>query len=233
MTVRISATDWVDDGQSLEDALAVAGAFAEAGAAAIDVSTGQVTKRGAAGVRTQLPDAVRRRDPQPARCPHHRGRRDLVVRRRELDPDGRPRRPLRDRPGAPLRPDVDAARRRRAGLRRAGRGVADAVAGRAPQAADRTQRRAEAAPGADPCARPRTRGTAGGDREHPTSRSPARWCGDGSRGRSRRRAPWSSDAPSSRGCRRSSPRRRRPHLWVAGLWRAVRGRGRIGASSWA
>jgi anthraniloyl-CoA monooxygenase len=45
MTVRISATDWVEDGQSLEDALAVASAFASAGAAAIDVSTGQVTKR--------------------------------------------------------------------------------------------------------------------------------------------------------------------------------------------
>jgi anthraniloyl-CoA monooxygenase len=45
MTVRISATDWVDDGQTLEDALAVAAAFAEAGAAAVDVSTGQVTKR--------------------------------------------------------------------------------------------------------------------------------------------------------------------------------------------
>ena len=28
MTVRISATDWVEDGQTLEDALAVAGAFA-------------------------------------------------------------------------------------------------------------------------------------------------------------------------------------------------------------
>jgi anthraniloyl-CoA monooxygenase len=45
MTVRISATDWVEDGQTLEDALAVAAAFATAGAAAIDVSTGQVTKR--------------------------------------------------------------------------------------------------------------------------------------------------------------------------------------------
>ena len=125
MTVRISATDWVEDGQTLEDALAVAAAFAEAGAAAIDVSTGQVTKARAAGVRAQLPDAVRRRDPQPAGRPDDRGRRDLVVRRRELDPDGRPRRPLRARPSASLRPDVDAPRRRRAGLRRAGRGVAE------------------------------------------------------------------------------------------------------------
>ena len=105
MTVRISATDWVEDGQTLDDALEVARAFVDAGAAAIDVSTGQVTARRAAGVRPVLPDAVRRRDPQPARRAHHRGRRDLVVRRRELDPAGRPRRPLRHRPRPPLRPD--------------------------------------------------------------------------------------------------------------------------------
>jgi len=65
MTVRISATDWVEDGQSLEDALAVASAFAEAGAAAIDVSTGQVTKRErpAFGRSYQTPyaDAIRNR----------------------------------------------------------------------------------------------------------------------------------------------------------------------------
>ena len=65
MTVRISATDWVEDGQSLEDALAVSAAFAEAGAAAIDVSTGQVTKRErpAFGRSYQTPyaDAIRNR----------------------------------------------------------------------------------------------------------------------------------------------------------------------------
>ncbi|WP_327589923.1 bifunctional salicylyl-CoA 5-hydroxylase/oxidoreductase [Nonomuraea sp. NBC_00507] len=43
MTVRISATDWVEDGISADDAVAIARAFADAGAAAIDVSTGQVT----------------------------------------------------------------------------------------------------------------------------------------------------------------------------------------------
>jgi anthraniloyl-CoA monooxygenase len=65
MTVRISATDWVEDGQTLDDALAVAAAFAEAGAAAIDVSTGQVTKRErpAFGRSYQTPyaDAIRNR----------------------------------------------------------------------------------------------------------------------------------------------------------------------------
>lgn len=42
MTVRISATDWADGGTSAEDALAIARAFADHGADAIDVSTGQV-----------------------------------------------------------------------------------------------------------------------------------------------------------------------------------------------
>ncbi|WP_460112565.1 oxidoreductase [Streptomyces platensis] len=42
MTVRISATDWADGGTTAEDAVAMAAAFAEHGADAIDVSTGQV-----------------------------------------------------------------------------------------------------------------------------------------------------------------------------------------------
>ena len=65
MTVRISATDWAEDGQSLEDTLTVAQAFADAGAAAIDVSTGQVTsaERPAFGRSYQTPfaDAIRNR----------------------------------------------------------------------------------------------------------------------------------------------------------------------------
>ncbi|HEY6932347.1 MAG TPA: bifunctional salicylyl-CoA 5-hydroxylase/oxidoreductase [Marmoricola sp.] len=65
MTVRISATDWVDGGQTLEDAIAVAEAFADAGAAAIDVSTGQVTsaEKPAFGRSYQTPyaDAIRNR----------------------------------------------------------------------------------------------------------------------------------------------------------------------------
>jgi len=43
MTVRISATDWVDGGITDEDAVIIAAEFRAAGAAAIDVSTGQVT----------------------------------------------------------------------------------------------------------------------------------------------------------------------------------------------
>ena len=63
MTVRISATDWVENGISLEDTLAVAQAFEQAGATAIDVSTGQVTaeERPAFGRSYQTPfaDAIR------------------------------------------------------------------------------------------------------------------------------------------------------------------------------
>ncbi|OZM76769.1 bifunctional salicylyl-CoA 5-hydroxylase/oxidoreductase [Pseudonocardia sp. MH-G8] len=63
MTVRISATDWVDGGISLEDTLEVARAFERAGAAAVDVSTGQVTpdEQPAFGRSYQTPfaDAIR------------------------------------------------------------------------------------------------------------------------------------------------------------------------------
>ncbi|MFI9002912.1 bifunctional salicylyl-CoA 5-hydroxylase/oxidoreductase [Streptomyces sp. NPDC053541] len=42
LTVRISATDWAEGGTTAEDAVEIARAFAEHGAAALDVSTGQV-----------------------------------------------------------------------------------------------------------------------------------------------------------------------------------------------
>ena len=45
ITVRISATDWDDEGNTIDDALTIATAFIEHGAAGIDVSTGQVVKR--------------------------------------------------------------------------------------------------------------------------------------------------------------------------------------------
>ena len=44
ITVRISASDWAPDGNTDEDAVRIARAFVEHGAAAIDVSSGQVTK---------------------------------------------------------------------------------------------------------------------------------------------------------------------------------------------
>jgi anthraniloyl-CoA monooxygenase len=43
MSVRISATDWVDDGVTGEEAVAIGRAFADAGADILHVSTGQTT----------------------------------------------------------------------------------------------------------------------------------------------------------------------------------------------
>jgi anthraniloyl-CoA monooxygenase len=65
MTVRISATDWVEGGIEVDDAVEIAEAFAAAGADAIDVSTGQVTpdEQPAFGRSYQTPfaDAIRNR----------------------------------------------------------------------------------------------------------------------------------------------------------------------------
>jgi anthraniloyl-CoA monooxygenase len=61
MSVRISATDWYPGGTEAEDAVAIARAFAEHGADAIDVSTGQVVReeRPAYGRSYQTPYADR------------------------------------------------------------------------------------------------------------------------------------------------------------------------------
>ncbi|MBS0446847.1 MAG: bifunctional salicylyl-CoA 5-hydroxylase/oxidoreductase [Proteobacteria bacterium] len=45
MSVRISAHDWVDGGNTLDDAVAIASAFRAAGCDLIDVSSGQVSKQ--------------------------------------------------------------------------------------------------------------------------------------------------------------------------------------------
>ncbi|MFI9720038.1 bifunctional salicylyl-CoA 5-hydroxylase/oxidoreductase [Streptomyces sp. NPDC052396] len=61
MTVRISATDWAEGGTTDADAVAIARAFADHGADAIDVSTGQVVpwERPAFGRSYQTPFAER------------------------------------------------------------------------------------------------------------------------------------------------------------------------------
>jgi anthraniloyl-CoA monooxygenase len=46
MSVRLSATDWCDEGLSPEDSVAIARAFADAGCDLIDVSAGQTTPDG-------------------------------------------------------------------------------------------------------------------------------------------------------------------------------------------
>jgi anthraniloyl-CoA monooxygenase len=64
MTVRISATDWCEGGLDIDDAVEIARAFAEHGAAGIDVSTGQVVseERPAFGRSYQTPYADRIRN---------------------------------------------------------------------------------------------------------------------------------------------------------------------------
>lgn len=67
MIVRISATDWVPDGNTEHDAVEIARAFTAHGADAIDVSTGQVTadERPAYGRSYQTPFADRIRHEVP------------------------------------------------------------------------------------------------------------------------------------------------------------------------
>jgi anthraniloyl-CoA monooxygenase len=64
MTVRISATDWYDGGVTADDSVEIARAFAEHGADALDVSTGQVVKeeRPAFGRSYQTPYSDRIRN---------------------------------------------------------------------------------------------------------------------------------------------------------------------------
>ena len=64
LTVRISATDWAEGGNDVDDAVAIATAFIDHGAAAIDVSSGQVTgdEKPAFGRSYQTPFADRIRN---------------------------------------------------------------------------------------------------------------------------------------------------------------------------
>lgn len=61
ITVRVSATDWVENGNTIEDAVVIAQAFVDHGVDGIDVSTGQVTseERPAYGRSYQTPFADR------------------------------------------------------------------------------------------------------------------------------------------------------------------------------
>ncbi|RJN32437.1 bifunctional salicylyl-CoA 5-hydroxylase/oxidoreductase [Nesterenkonia natronophila] len=70
LTVRISATDWYEEGNTVDDAVEIAQAFVDHGAHAIDVSSGQVTKleSPAYGRSYQTPfaDRIRHEVTQPA-----------------------------------------------------------------------------------------------------------------------------------------------------------------------
>jgi anthraniloyl-CoA monooxygenase len=65
MTVRISATDWLPDGNTVEDAVEIAAAFVAHGADGIDVSSGQIAKaerpRFGRSYQTPFADLIRQR----------------------------------------------------------------------------------------------------------------------------------------------------------------------------
>src|SRR5690606_24744110 len=65
VTVRISAVDWIDGGNTIEDAVEIARAFIEHGVDGIDVSSGQIAshERPQFGRSYQTPfaDAIRNR----------------------------------------------------------------------------------------------------------------------------------------------------------------------------
>ncbi|GAA3040461.1 hypothetical protein GCM10020000_18730 [Streptomyces olivoverticillatus] len=89
----------------------------------------------AARLRQVVPGAVRRADTARGGRAGHRGGRHIVVGRRELPDPGRADRPVRARTPAPVRPAVDAARGRRAGLHGPRCPVARAVPRGQPQTA--------------------------------------------------------------------------------------------------
>lgn len=70
LTVRISATDWIDGGNTVDDAVEIARAFVNHGAAGIDVSTGQIAEgeKPAYGRSYQTPfaDRIRQEVAAPA-----------------------------------------------------------------------------------------------------------------------------------------------------------------------
>ena len=154
MTVRISATDWHPDGLDIEDTVEIARAFAEHGAAGIDVSTGQVVsdEKPAFGRSYQTPYADRIRNEIGTKY----GVAVIAVGAISSYDDvnsiilAGPGRPVRPRPDPPVRPAVDPARRRRAGIRRPGCGLAGAVRRGEPAARGRAYGRAAAPAGADP-----------------------------------------------------------------------------------
>ncbi len=100
MSVRISANDWMGEaGVTPDEAVQIAEAFAEAGADLIDVSAGQTWVDCQAGLWPAVPDAVLRQDPQRGQAGDHGGRQHHRSRPGQRDPDRRPRRSRRARPG--------------------------------------------------------------------------------------------------------------------------------------
>ena len=148
VTVRISATDWMPDGNTEEDAVEIARAFVEHGAAAIDSrrarSARTRNRRFGRSYQTPFADKIRHRVAAPAGVKviavgavssYDDVNSILLAGRADLCALG----------GPTSTTQLDAARRRRAGVRRSGCGVAGHVGRRATAPAHLTDRQGPAA----------------------------------------------------------------------------------------
>ncbi len=116
ISVRISATEWCDGGFTQADAIELTPAARRRRSRHHRRLDRADDSGREACVRAELPDAVLRSHPERDGCSDDRSRRDLELRRRELDHPRGTRRSLCARAPASLRPRLDVARRGRAGL---------------------------------------------------------------------------------------------------------------------
>ncbi len=132
VVVRISATDWVDDGWSVDDSVALGRALRNAGVDLVDVSSGgNAPAQIPVGPGYQVPFARRIRE--EADIAAGGGRHDHGPEAGRGRPGGRLRRRRAARPGDAARPALGAACRPRArGAPRGGRRLAAAVPPRGP-----------------------------------------------------------------------------------------------------
>ena len=116
MSVRISATDWVNGGVTGDDAVEISRAFGRAGADIIHVSTGQtsVDAKPVYGRMYQTP--YQRSGAKRMRAADDRRRQHRGWRPGERDHRRRPSRPLCARAAAPRESAVDSSRRRDGGI---------------------------------------------------------------------------------------------------------------------
>ena len=109
LLVRISATDWVTGGHTVDDSVVVAGWLRELGVDLIDVSSGGVSPHQDITPGPGYQVSLVRTDPPGRRDPHRRGRDDHRPSPGRGDPGRRLRGHGRARPGPAARPAVAAA----------------------------------------------------------------------------------------------------------------------------
>ena len=116
LSVRLSASDWAEDGLTEADLLAIARALKASGADLLDISIGPDRAVAAARVRAHVADAILGPGAQRRRHPDHRRRQHLRGRSRQRHHRRWSRRSVRDRAAAPGLALLDVAGRCAAGL---------------------------------------------------------------------------------------------------------------------